>query len=442
MLQVAREGPVKITRATVDAAWRRRASGKRTTLADAECRGLALVVNAGSMAWTFSYKPRGTDAATGKRFPSRSITIGNPETHSPEAARGAARVLKGQAAAGADPAATRKVAIARDAERRARTASRLMVEYAAALPKRPKMRGTGLPSARHVRDEIAQATAAIAVMKAGDKPVAEIGVSDLRALLRGSGAMPATARARFGALSRFFDWAQDEGFAAANPCVLVAKARRPRAPAARSHYLTPADLARLWHAAGGAPGMQPVQRDLIRLLIAVPCRRGTAASLDWSHLDLAAGTWTQPGKLTKNGEMHRLHLHALALDMLCERHREAGRPKAGLVFPGPRSGRPMDSFTDMGAAVSAEAGLAGWRWHDFRRSFATALGEAGVAEPVADAVLNHRQAATRGGVLGVYQRAVRWPEQARAMEAWGEALAAAIDGRKLEAVKVVQLRSA
>ena len=49
--------------------------------------------------------------------------------------------------------------------------------------------------------------------------------------------------------------------------------------------------------------------------------------------------------------------------------------------------------------VSA-SGFDGWRFHDFRRSFATALGEAQVAEPVVDAVLNHRQAATRGGVLG------------------------------------------
>ena len=56
-----------------------------------------------------------------------------------------------------------------------------------------------------------------------------------------------------------------------------------------------------------------------------------------------------------------------------------------------------------------------------------------MAEPVVDAVLNHRQAATRGGVLGVYQRAQRWPEQVKAMEAWGAILAAAIEGREPEA---------
>ena len=77
--------------------------------------------------------------------------------------------------------------------------------------------------------------------------------------------------------------------------------------------------------------------------------------------------------------------------------------------------------------MQAKAGITGWRWHDFRRSFATALGEAGVAEPVADAVLNHRQSATRGGVMGVYQRAQRWPEQVKAMQVWNDMLAAAID---------------
>ena len=55
-----------------------------------------------------------------------------------------------------------------------------------------------------------------------------------------------------------------------------------------------------------------------------------------------------------------------------------------------------------------------------------------------DAVLNHRQAATRGGVLGVYQRAQRWPEQVKAMEAWGAILAAAIEGREPDA-RVVRL---
>ncbi len=76
--QVIRQGPVKITRSSVDAAWKRRAPAQRIIISDAECRGLALIVNATSMAWRFEYKPRGVDPLTGKRFASRSIVLGNP----------------------------------------------------------------------------------------------------------------------------------------------------------------------------------------------------------------------------------------------------------------------------------------------------------------------------------------------------------------------------
>ena len=79
----------------------------------------------------------------------------------------------------------------------------------------------------------------------------------------------------------------------------------------------------------------------------------------------------------------------------------------------------MDTFSDLESTLSAASGMTGWTWHDFRRSLATALGEAGIPQTVADAVLNHRQSATRDGVLGVYQRASRWPEQVKAMELLG-----------------------
>jgi integrase len=309
-------------------------------------------------------------------------------------------------------------------------------DYARVLPRRPKMRGTGLPSPEYVADEIAHARQALAEMKAEDIPAAHLTDAELRTLLGVTGGVT-TARKRFGALSRFLDWCQDAGHIQANPCTLIARSRRPRAPQARPHFLTLAELARLW--AATSKQREPAWRDLIRLLIAVPCRRNEAARLDWSHLDLVAAEWRQPGRMTKNRDPHRLHLHSLALEVLRVRHDATGGK--GLVFPAPVSGRPIDTFTDIKAAlVNATASeaelnqapdeLDGWTWHDFRRSFATALGEAGIPEVVvADAILNHRQSATRGGVLGVYQRASRWPEQVRAMDLWGKLLAEAINGR-------------
>ena len=139
-----------------------------------------------------------------------------------------------------------------------------------------------------------------------------------------------------------------------------------------------------------------------------------------------AAEWRHPGRLTKNREDHRPYLHALALTVPKRPWINAGKPRVGLVFPSPGAGKPLLTFSDIKEEIDAAAELTGWRWHDLRRSFATALAEAGTPEAAADAILNHKQSATRGGVLGVYQRASRWPEQVKAMQAWGTLLGSAI----------------
>ena len=222
-MQVLREGPVRITKSTVEAAWRRRALGQRLMIGDGECRGLALVVNPTGMTWRLDYKPRGVDAATGKRFGTQSITIGNPESHSPDDARSAASRLKGLAKAGTDLAGDRRAKLAEAAMRRGQTLERLVEEYAKIVPKRTKLRGTGKISVGHANEEISHAKAAIAAMRVGSKPISEVGSSDLRTLLKADPERPNAARHRFGAISRLFDWAQDEGLIQVNPCTTIAK---------------------------------------------------------------------------------------------------------------------------------------------------------------------------------------------------------------------------
>jgi integrase len=430
-MRIIREGPTKITRSTIEAAWRRRGAGLRRVIGDFECRGLALIVSSMSMSWVYSYKPRGVDPSTGKRFVTKSLTIGNPETHSPDHARTAANELKGRAKAGFDPAADRKAGIEEAANRRGRTVDRLVAEYARALPSRRRLRGPGLISSSFAKEEISHVRAAVEVMGAGCKPIKDVDVADIRRLLRADPERPNAARHRFAAVRRFFDWCHDEGMLSTNPCAQIAKARRPRTPASRAHCLSMAELAALWRAAEALPY---VQRDFVRTLIAVPCRRGEAATLQWGHVDLSSAIWSQPGHLTKNREAHRLHLHPLTLEILRPRHEAAGKPASGLVFPAPRSSKAITTFSAIRRALKEAAPeLVGWRLHDMRRSFATALGEAGVSETIADAILNHRQAATRAGVLGVYQRSVRWPEQVAAMQRWGRLLEAALEGKIVDA---------
>jgi integrase len=427
----------KITTLAINKAWRKRAPDVRTVINDTECGGLALVVNARSMAWRYSYRPHGHNPETGKRLPSGSVNIGPPATYSPAEARQEALRLKGAVAAGRDPSSERKVRLLATVAARSLVVEKLVADYAQALPLRRRLRGPGTISPRFAAEEIAHLKAAVAVMSAPSKPIAEINAADLRALLRADPHEPNSARHRFNALRRFFDWARDEGVLAANPCEAIPRARRPRPPASRAHYPSLAQCAALWRAAESLPA---AWRDFVRFLIAVPCRRGEAASLDWAHVDLAAAVWSQPAKLTKNREPHRLHLHSLALDLLAARYEAAGRPASGLVFPAPRSAQQIVAFSSIARALRAAAPeLAEMRLHDLRRSFASVLGETGVSETIADAILNHRQAATRSGVLGVYQRSARFPEQVAAMQHWGRLLEDALTGRPPEAAEVIPI---
>ena len=109
-MQVITKGTVKINKAVVTETWRQRAEGTRLIVRDRECRGLALIVNPTAMSWVYSYKPRGHDDQ-GKRFSTRSVTIGNPETHSVDEARAEASAIKGRVKVGGDPGAERKAEI-------------------------------------------------------------------------------------------------------------------------------------------------------------------------------------------------------------------------------------------------------------------------------------------------------------------------------------------
>lgn len=194
-----RKGPTKITKATIDAAWRRRVAGHRLIARDKDCRGLALIVNPTSMVWSYAYRPRGTDRLTGRRSPNRTVTIGNPATHSPDDARGDANRIKGQAAAGVDPAVEKKVRAEAERRKRRTTLGGLVDDYERALPRRPKMRGAGLPSTAYVAIETAQVRLALDGMAAAEMPAVDLGPADVRKLLENSGSEGANARARFGA---------------------------------------------------------------------------------------------------------------------------------------------------------------------------------------------------------------------------------------------------
>ncbi len=383
---------------------------------DREVPGFGLrVTPGGARTWVFKYR-----AMDGRQHWHR---IGTFPALAVDEARKLARRLRTEVDAGKDPSKDREAD--REAARAARAAAveKLAESYAKALPGRPSLRGSGAISAEHAAAEAAAVRNAIARMKLAERPVAEITAADVLGLLHLEAARPATARLLFGAFGRFMEWCRDAGHLTINPCDAIPRAKRPKPPAARRRVVALPDLARLWIAADVLPA--PLG-ELARLLIALPVRRGEGARLAWEDIDLRAGVWTLPGTITKNGDPHRIALHPLARTILRQRHRAMGKPTSGLAFPSPRADKEVAAWTGMKAEMGGAARFRAWTWHDFRRSFASIMAERRVAEPVADAVLNHRQSGTRGGVLGVYQHAQRWPEQKDALEKWGRALAEAI----------------
>jgi integrase len=213
------------------------------------------------------------DPLTGKRPATREVSVGIPATHSPEQARAAANKVKGEAKAGADPARDRRAAIAKAAKERAATVDRLLEDYVTALPHRPKMRGAGTLSPRALQEEIRNVRLAVATMKVGERIILDVAEADIRILLTKEAKRPATARYRFGALSRFLDWCRDEGLIVQNPCLAIGKNRRPRPAKARTHHLPLSDLATLWHAT-------PLHRLIPTRLISVPYIR-TMFGFSW-----------------------------------------------------------------------------------------------------------------------------------------------------------------
>jgi Arm DNA-binding domain len=227
-MRVVSEGPIRITKSIIDTAWRRRSAGTRLVIRDKECRGLALIVNSTSMTWSYAYRLRGIDPLTGRRWSNRTVSLGNPTTHSPDDARAATNRIKGQIVSGSDPAAEKKAKAEAERHRRGITLGRLAEDYADAFARRCKIRGHGSPSPKYVANELAQLRLALDTMDAVEIPASDLDEQLLRRLLSTRTEHGSIAGKRFGAVFRFMDWCQDVGYVPTNPCLLIPRARRPK----------------------------------------------------------------------------------------------------------------------------------------------------------------------------------------------------------------------
>lgn len=395
----------------------------------------------------------------------RRVRLGVYGDITPAAARKLAEAMRGRVAAGEDPAAARAAELEAEAEaarvRRLRAQAealtlRKLVDQWEARQLAHRSERYRREAARALRTNLAalldlpaDAIDTAAVRRALDAIPRPIKPPKSGAVLTrarppgqksGGKELPAAPAARGETMARrvraygaaLFGWAMKRGLVPSNPFAGLPMETRD---VARERVLTDAELGEVWRAAGalGWPW-----GPYFRFLLLTLQREAETAGLEWAELSPDFATWELPGRRTKNGKAHLVHLVEPARAILRAAPRLAGSP---LVFT--TTGKaPVSGFGHAKARLdaqivvdraqrAAEAGggataapLVPWRLHDLRRSGVTVLARLGVRWEVADRLLNHAQGAIRG-VAAIYQRHDFLAEREMALTTWAAHVLAA-----------------
>jgi integrase len=251
----------------------------------------------------------------------------------------------------------------------------------------------------------------------GARPLGEIKKADVLELLHdkaagrerarkdGFGGAAVQAGKMLSRLNTFFEWCVRTERLVSNPAANMLK---PAREAERDRWLNDAEIRAFWSAAGT---LEARFCGLVRLMLLTGQRRSEVGGICKAELDFENQRWTIPGRRTKNGKEHIVHLSALALEVIGE------IPVSDLAtgrIPG------SSSFGRAKKRLDAEMGsdIPPWVLHDLRRTATTVMAEIGVAPHVADKVLNHTSGTIRG-VARVYNRSLYIKERKDALEALG-----------------------
>jgi integrase/DNA-directed RNA polymerase subunit RPC12/RpoP len=189
--------------------------------------------------------------------------------------------------------------------------------------------------------------------------------------LRSTRLSPATRHRVFSLLRRLINWSVKRRlWAGPNPCAALEGVGSYEN--SRHRYLTDPEQARLLAAIDAEPNRRVAL--VVKFLWASGRRRGETLKLEWSDIDLQAGTATF--RHTKNGRVQRVPLNRHALEVLSQ----AMETRIGnLCFPC-ESGRFFHSFNRGWLRIRESAGLVGFHLHDLRSNFASRLASSGKAD--------------------------------------------------------------
>ncbi len=195
---------------------------------------------------------------------------------------------------------------------------------------------------------------------------------------------PATVNRHLSLLSRMFKLAVTWGLIERNPALGIGKAQENNE---RHRYLSEEEIGRFLAAL--ADDQNPVAAACLMFLLYTGVRKGEALAAKWEHVDLQKRVWYLPR--TKNGKARHVILNAVAVALLQQQVRQPGNP---YVFPGKLPGQPLNNPQKCFNRVLTQAGIADFRIHDLRHSFASLAINNGASLYEVQNLLGHQQAKT------------------------------------------------
>lgn len=129
----------------------------------------------------------------------------------------------------------------------------------------------------------------------------------------------------------------------------------------RLRYLKPEEVMRL------VDKLPEPYSAMARFAVATGLRRGNVMEMKWEDVDLGSRSVTIPGVRMKNGELLRIPLNEMAVQVL----RSQAEKSETLVFPMPDGSEATEIPSKVWKAALKAAGLKNVRWHDLRHTWAS-----------------------------------------------------------------------
>jgi integrase len=406
---------------------------------DSKLPGFGIRVQpSGVMSYVVKYR-----AGSGRKAPTRRLTLGRVGKITPDKARTLAKGKLGDVAHGLDPAAVKS------AERRAATLKELADVFLSEHVEAKRKPST----ASHYRDLLQRIVLAELGSRQGDK----VTTADLARLHLRMKSRPYQANRMLAVVGSLYAFAGKRKLVPAgfNPARGIDKYPEQ----GRERFLSAPELGRLgsaireaetvgipWQVNTTKPTAKHAPKDknrrtaisqhaagAIRLLILTGARLGEILNLRWEHVDLERGLLSLPD--SKTGKK-AIVLNAPAMAVL------AGLPRIGAyVIAGQEAGahneKPRADLNKPWRSIARRAGLQGLRIHDLRHTHASFGAGAGLGLPIIGKLLGHARASTTQRYAHLDTDPLR-----RASNHIGAQLAAALGepNRKAGAAAVVPMR--